>query len=202
MLLLLLWEPHQGRLLSSRFQLFRFWIACFELCPVFWSEDFGMYEVNKDKKENAVTPVSKSNGCGGNGSDKVTSSRWNVLPWGSKPTCDLPFPLPAPPSRVMSFTPQRGLSVCCYPFKGESLSMTEHSWKQHSENRIGADAKGLDRMRACLLGRWGARREQGAERTVKKEGQSTHSQTWKTPKTNFLDFLIWLRLALVHFLLW
>lgn len=55
--------------------------------------------------------------------------------------------------------------------------MTEHSWKQYSENRIRADAKGLDRMHSCLLERWGARREQGVDRTVKKEGQSIHSQT-------------------------
>ena len=33
--------------------------------------DLGMYEVNKDEKENPVTWVSKSNVSGGNGSDKV-----------------------------------------------------------------------------------------------------------------------------------
>lgn len=35
-----------------------------------------MYEVNKDKIENPVTSVSKSNVCGGNGSGQVTDQGW------------------------------------------------------------------------------------------------------------------------------
>lgn len=71
--------------------------------------------------------------------------------------------------------------------------MTERSWEQQIENRGWTDAKGSDEMCAYLSGRQGARREKGADAIVKKEGENTHSETWKMPKTNFLDFLICLR---------
>lgn len=52
------------------------------------------------------------------------------------------------------------------------------------------------------IGGRGARREKGADRTDEKEGKSIHIETQKIPKTNFLDFPIWLRVGfLVHFFL-
>ena len=33
---------------------------------------------------------------------------------------------------------------------------------------------------------------------VRKESKNAHSETCKTPKTNFLDFLIWLRAGLLE----
>lgn len=67
--------------------------------------------------------------------------------------------------------------MCCYLFKGELFLMTEQSWEQQIENRNRTDAKGLDKMCACLSARQGARREKCAAGIVKKEGESIHSET-------------------------
>lgn len=60
MLPLLLWEPHQGPLLNLCVSYLGFELLVLNSDQ--YSKDFGMCEVNKDKKENAVTSVSKSNG--------------------------------------------------------------------------------------------------------------------------------------------
>lgn len=66
-----------------------------------------------------------------------------------------------------------------YPFKGELLSMTEHSWKQHSEHRNGADAKRLDRSECVHLGG----REPGESRVLTRLSR----RKGKAPQPNLKD---------------
>lgn len=182
--------------------------------------DLGMYEVNKDEKDNPVTWVSKSNVSGGNGSEKATDqcqadewqvgvsgSGWSILPWSCKPTTNLSTPPYSPPSSESWTSPLRGAPPCVLTCSRMNYYfMTKQGWEQQVEKNW-TDTKRLDKALHPHLGG----REPGESRVPtgssrKKRKKTPIAISERCPKQDSLisrsTSLIWLRLELlVHFFL-
>ena len=148
--------------------------------------DFGMYEVNKDKKENPVTWVSKSNVRGSNGSDKVIdqhqaddlqagvsrqqmerpSLKFQTHHWPARPTVL---------SSSESWTsPLRGVPPCVLVCsKVNYYLMADQSWQQQVEKNW---QKLRGWMKHCILTWEAGSRERGGWQQDCQEGREKHPQ--------------------------